>query len=252
MPDWPLSFGSLTPPWVGNIRYEHGHRMVAALVGLLTVCLAVWLWRREPRRWVRRLGLAALAAVVVQGVLGGITVLFLLPAPVSIAHASLAQGFFCLTVTLALVTGSGWQQPVRDGPPPLAQLATATTVAAFLQLMLGAALRHNVFGVVPHLIGASAVAILAFWTVRRSLAIHAERPALLFPACALAALVAVQLTLGLAAWLVREGARDAAQPLPMVVWITVAHVAFGALTLATSLALALLSRDRQGAVAIAT
>src|SRR5262249_15134438 len=89
--DWPLSYGSLTPPWVGNIRYEHGHRTVAASVGLLMVCLAVWVWRKETRCWVRRLAIAALATVVVQGLLGGMTVLFLLPSPVSIAHACLAQ-----------------------------------------------------------------------------------------------------------------------------------------------------------------
>src|SRR5204863_1592087 len=69
VPDWPLSYGRLMPPMVGGIFYEHGHRMVATTVGLLTVILAVWLGRREPRAWVRRLGYGALAAVVAQGVL---------------------------------------------------------------------------------------------------------------------------------------------------------------------------------------
>src|SRR5574341_484284 len=137
VPDWPLSYGSLTPPWVGNIRYEHGHRMVATFVGLLTVCLAVWLWRREPRRWVRRLGLAALLAVIVQGLLGGITVLFFLPPPVSISHACLAQAFFSVTVALALVTGRAWQQPspgLDERTSPVARMAIASTDAIFLQL----------------------------------------------------------------------------------------------------------------------
>ena len=98
VPDWPLSYGKLMPPMVGGIFYEHGHRMVAATVGLLTVVLAFWLWRAEPRRWVRRLGWVALATVVAQGVLGGITVLFYLPVAVSVAHACLAQIFFCLVV----------------------------------------------------------------------------------------------------------------------------------------------------------
>src|SRR5437667_2183294 len=93
VPDWPLSYGRLMPPMVGGIFYEHGHRMVASAVGLLTVVLAVWLSRREPRAWVRRLGYAALAAVVAQGVLGGLTVIFLLPTAVSVAHACLAQTF---------------------------------------------------------------------------------------------------------------------------------------------------------------
>src|SRR5213079_182823 len=79
VPDWPLSYGRLMPPMVGGIFYEHGHRMVATTVGLLTIGLVIWLTRREPRAWVRRLGWAALAAVVAQGVLGGLTVIFLLP-----------------------------------------------------------------------------------------------------------------------------------------------------------------------------
>src|SRR2546430_667010 len=79
VPDWPLSYGQVMPPMVGGVFYEHGHRMVATTVGILMVVLAVWLARREPRRWVRRLGLLAVGAVVAQGVLGGLTVIFLLP-----------------------------------------------------------------------------------------------------------------------------------------------------------------------------
>src|SRR5687767_5859274 len=94
VPDWPLSYGRLMPPMVGGVFYEHGHRMVATAVGLLTVVLAVWLARREPRPWVRRLGWLALAAVVAQGLLGGLTVIYLLPTAISVAHACLAQAFF--------------------------------------------------------------------------------------------------------------------------------------------------------------
>src|SRR5467141_898882 len=75
VPDWPLSYGSLTPPMVGGIRYEPTHRVIAALVGLLTIGLAVLLWRKDQRKWVRYLGLAAIGAVIAQGVLGGLTVL---------------------------------------------------------------------------------------------------------------------------------------------------------------------------------
>src|SRR5271170_5005619 len=76
VPDWPLSYGSLLPPMVGGIFYEHGHRMIATLVGTLSIVLAVWLWRVESRRWVRWLGVVALGAVIAQGILGGLTVLF--------------------------------------------------------------------------------------------------------------------------------------------------------------------------------
>src|SRR3989338_3837872 len=96
VPDWPLSYGTLFPPMVGGIRFEHTHRLIAGFVGLLTLALAVWSSRREPRRSLRRLGWIALAAVVAQAVLGGITVLQQLPLPVSVAHACLGQLFFCL------------------------------------------------------------------------------------------------------------------------------------------------------------
>src|SRR5262245_1468624 len=101
VPDWPLSYGSLMPPMVGNIRYEHGHRMVATFVGFLTTVLAVWLWRQESRKTVRNLGFIALGAVVAQGLLGGLTVLFFLPTLISVSHACLAQAFFCIMVSLS-------------------------------------------------------------------------------------------------------------------------------------------------------
>ena len=102
---------------VGGIRFEHTHRLIASAVGLLTIVLAIWLARREDRRWVRRLGYLALAAVVAQGVLGGLTVIFLLPTPISVAHACLAQTFFCLTVTIAVVTSPRFRQRRRRASP---------------------------------------------------------------------------------------------------------------------------------------
>ncbi|MCI0354219.1 MAG: COX15/CtaA family protein, partial [Acidobacteria bacterium] len=106
VPDWPTSFGSLykIPPMVGGVKYEHGHRMVAQFVGLLTIVLALWTWRVDRRAWMRKLGFAALGLVIVQGILGGITVLYFLPPWVSTAHATLAQTFFCTIVLMALFT----------------------------------------------------------------------------------------------------------------------------------------------------
>src|SRR6185436_11918578 len=114
VPDWPNTYGRfmfLYPldKMVGGIFYEHSHRMIASTVGFLTIILAVWTWRVEARRWVRWLGVAALGAVILQGLLGGLTVLFLLPAPVSIGHAGLAQLFFCITLTLAAATSPWWK-----------------------------------------------------------------------------------------------------------------------------------------------
>jgi len=109
VPDWPTSYGwnmFTFPPsmWVANILYEHGHRLIASTVGFLTIILAVWLWSSEPRRWLRWFGVGALGAVIAQGILGGITVLFFLPDAVSTAHAGLAEIFFCMTVAIALFT----------------------------------------------------------------------------------------------------------------------------------------------------
>ena len=113
VPDWPTTYGwnmFTFPPsmWVGGIFYEHGHRLIASGVGFLTIVLAAWLWLEDPRRWMRRLGATALGTVIVQGVLGGITVLYFLPAAVSTAHAGLAEIFFCLTIAIALFTSPGW------------------------------------------------------------------------------------------------------------------------------------------------
>jgi cytochrome c oxidase assembly protein subunit 15 len=147
VPDWPLSYGMLMPPMVGGVFYEHGHRMVASAVGLLTLILAIWTWRAEPRRGVRRLAAAALAAVVLQGVLGGLTVLYLLPTPVSVAHACLAQAFFCGVVALAYATSGEWRargaRAVPDDVHGLRAVTAAAAAAVFVQLLLGALMRHT-------------------------------------------------------------------------------------------------------------
>jgi cytochrome c oxidase assembly protein subunit 15 len=134
------------PPMVGGIFYEHGHRMVATFVGLLTTILAIWLWRAEERRWVRNLGWIALLAVIAQGVLGGITVLYLLPTWVSTTHATLAQSFFSLTVILAILTSPSWKshRPLDYGRMKKTRtLAVAASAAVLLQLVLGALMRHS-------------------------------------------------------------------------------------------------------------
>jgi len=144
VPDWPLSYGMLMPPMVGGVFFEHGHRMAATFVGLLTTILAMWTARSEARAGVRRLAWAALAAVVAQGILGGLTVKYLLPTPVSVAHACLAQTFFCLVIALAYATSEEFiaardAGEDRSGARGAAVLATA---AVFLQLALGAVMRH--------------------------------------------------------------------------------------------------------------
>src|SRR6266702_2124349 len=109
--DWPLSYGQVFPKMVGNLFWEHGHRLVATSVGLLTIALATILQVRERRPWVKRLGWIALAGVIAQGLLGGLTVKLNLPLAVSAAHATLAQLFFLTTVSIAVFTSRTWIAP---------------------------------------------------------------------------------------------------------------------------------------------
>lgn len=146
VPDWPLSYGMLMPPMVAGIFYEHGHRMIAATVGFLTVIQAIWLQRREPKRFVRRLGWFALGAVIVQGLLGGLTVIFLLPHVISVSHAALAEIFFCTNIAIAFFT-SNWYVTLRGSRLSAAGsrvsgITLVLAVAAFLQIFLGAVMRH--------------------------------------------------------------------------------------------------------------
>jgi cytochrome c oxidase assembly protein subunit 15 len=238
VPDWPLSYGSLLPPMVGGIFYEHGHRMIATLVGTLSIVLAVWLWRVETRRWVRWLAVAALGAVIAQGILGGITVLFFLPPPISAAHATLAQLFFCTVLSISLFTSAWWERErplVADsGRPSVHSLAVVTASATLLQLMLGAAFRHKAFGIIPHLMGAVLVTGLVFWLAGVLRRRFADVRVLRNSARLLHGLIGLQLLLGAGAWWSRVYAAQFPQPIPVMVALTVIHTVTGAVVLATT------------------
>jgi cytochrome c oxidase assembly protein subunit 15 len=261
VPDWPTSYGwnMFTFPMkhmVGGIFYEHGHRLIASGVGFLTIALAFWLWKTEPRRWMRHLGLIALTAVCVQGLLGGITVLWFLPTAVSTAHAGLAQIFFCLTIAISLFTSRGWTDPGGDPVDDrrLRLVATTTTAAIYAQIIVGATMRHSDAGLaIPdfplvfggwlppewtpqiaihfaHRVGALVATLAIGATAGHVWYHHSGRPELRRPATLLVCLVLAQVTLG-----------------AYVIWseknvaINTAHVVVGALTLATSLVLTLRS-----------
>jgi cytochrome c oxidase assembly protein subunit 15 len=263
VPDWPNTYGWFMfafplDKMVGGIFYEHTHRLIASAVGFLILILAVWLWRAEPRRWVKRLGYAALAAVVVQGVLGGITVLWFLPPPISIAHAGLAQIVFCLTVAIAVFTSPGWKRAYarREGSlsddRPFQAVALATTAATYLQIIVGATMRHTDAGLaipdfplafgqlVPpfwnaqiavhyaHRVGAVVVTALILATSGHALYHHWRRAELRRPSLLLLLLVATQITLG--ALTVLSGKQYIINSL---------HVVTGALVLGASLVLTL-------------
>jgi heme a synthase len=250
-PDWPLSWGRVFPPMVGNLFYEHGHRLIAASVGMLTIGLAIWLRLSERRRWVRRLGFIALGGVIAQGLLGGLTVKLMLPLWVSSAHACLAQLFFCTLVSLSVFTAPGWSDAApsleeRDGPS-LRPLCVAAFVVTFIQLVLGATLRHSASWdehlptnlVLAHVGGAALVTLVLGGTLITVLRRHARERYLTRPAMLGLLLLGLQLCLGLAAYLSRQAAPDWPQPLKPIVTVTVAHVACGALVLATTVVLTL-------------
>ena len=254
VPDWPLAYGRLVPHLVGGVRFEYGHRVAAGIVVVLTVILATWTWMVEPRAWVRRTAFAALGIILVQAILGGITVLYLLPLPVAVAHAGTAQALCCLMVAMALFTNPrfGTYPPVAAdrARPRLTTLTAITSGVIYAQILIGAVMRHlgaglaipdfpTSFGrLVPPFIGlgvdvnfahrCGAVVVTGFvlWTVTRVLRHYRGVTQLTRPALLLLGLLAVQISLGaITIWSGRA------------VLPTTAHVMVGAGVLATSVAL---------------
>jgi cytochrome c oxidase assembly protein subunit 15 len=252
VPDWPTTFGynMLLYPWskmVGGIFYEHSHRLVASLVGLLTIVLALVLWLKEPRSWLRWLGVAALGLVITQGIIGGLRVV-LLKDTLAIIHAGMAQAFFAVTVALAVLTSPDW----RDGPAQaksqaksvddrgLFRLALSATVLIYLQSLFGALLRHTGTRLDAHLLFAALVALhvlLIFVRVRRAPAIQPEAAR---PAAILIILLAAQLILGAVSYL-GKFTTLLRLPVDAVVFLTTTHLVIGAFMLAAAVVLTLRS-----------
>ena len=155
VPDWPTTFGYnmfLFPvsKWIGGVLFEHTHRLIASTVGFLAIILAIWLWRVEERQTIKTLGLLAVAAVILQGILGGLRVT-MLKAQIGIFHACLAQAFFGLIVLIAIVTTNFWRSlnlnalsiQVCEKLSVLKRIAIGATVVIYVQLALGATMRHQ-------------------------------------------------------------------------------------------------------------
>lgn len=194
----------------------------------------------------RKLGLIALAAVIAQGILGGVTVLFFLPTVISVMHACLAQAFFCIVVSLAWITSHSWKRgeiSIFEDPEgsPLRRLCLLTTATIYLQLILGATLRHSKSGIILHILGAlvvTALVVLLFATVCKY---YRDVSGLFPPAGLLIGLLVVQIFLGIGSYWIRLATREDIQPALSAVAVTTAHVAVGALVLAASLVLTLQS-----------
>jgi heme a synthase len=256
VPDWPSTYGwfMFTFPiskMVGGIAYEHGHRLLASTVGLLLIALAVWAWRSEPRRWVRMLALGALFAVVMQGVLGGITVLNLLPPPVSIAHAGLAEIVFCLTVSVALVTSQPWlrgypagssgarsPKGLQDWARPVAapaertlrRLSVGSVILIYAQILIGATMRHTGAGLaIPDF-------PLSFGRLVPPLDLLATEPVAIHFAHRIGALIVLAAVLATAAAIRRHALSRPELTRPAATWIglVLVQVTLGGLTVLTA------------------
>src|SRR5260370_19455501 len=239
--DWPLSNGQFFPKMVGNLFWEHGHRLVATSVGLLTIVLAILLQVRERRAWIKRLGWMALGGVIAQGLLGGLTVKMNLPLAVSAAHATLAQLFFLTTVSIAVFTSRSWMArglSINEEPGAVSMraLCVVALAAILAQLVLGATLRHSATWDQPlptslllaHVGGAVVVTLILGVAVVTSLVRYRNEKYLARPALLVGVLLAVPLVLGLAAYISRAASPNDPPPLNPMIFVTVSHVAFRA------------------------
>jgi cytochrome c oxidase assembly protein subunit 15 len=229
---WPLSNGSLNPDgWLSDPDQisEHGHRLVSATLGLGTIALAILLQRRDPRRHVRVLGWIALGAVSLQGLLGGLRVTEV-STELALLHGCTGQAVFCLMVAIAYLTS----RDGREAPEPggdtrgLAVCAGATAATVYLQVVLGAQLRHVGGPIHSHVLGAVCVAGSALWLLAVALLRHGGRRAVVRPVLLLGALLLVQVALGLLANAALASGGRGAVVLPSL------HQEIGALLLATA------------------
>jgi heme a synthase len=218
-----------------------GHRAVGGFDGLLTVVLAIWIWAREPRSWLRKLGGVAVLVVLAQAGLGAITVDSNFPVLIAVAHACLGQVFFCITVSLAILVGPGWkwdEPKLEDASKPSARhLAVWAAGAIFLQVMLGAAFRHGGMDLGPHLATTLVVAVLAVWLAKRILAEYAHSARLVRSVLLLGGLVVLQLVLGVGSYMEMLNFSGNSEP-PAVTASTI-HVVAGALVLAAAVVMVL-------------
>jgi len=254
VPDWPSSYDSYDPfnPWPGWWRVtpllaEHGHRLLGMLVGLLTTVLAVWTWFAESRRWLRWLAVGALALVSFQGLLGGLRVVWL-SLDLAVVHAATAQLFLGLIVALAVFTSKPWlaEDAAADRPRDnrLWRLSLAVPAAVWLQIILGALLRHPGTGIHPvlvglHIGGAVLVAAVVAAFLLRVWKEHRDTRLLYRGSWVLAGLVDVQLILGLTAWFVTLDDAGMLQPSNVQVVVNTSHAVIGALLMTGSVLAAL-------------
>lgn len=261
VPDWPTTFGysMFVYPWskmVGGIFYEHSHRLIGSVVGMLTVAVAFWLWMGESRRWLRWLGSAALVAVIVQGGLGGLRVI--LPSAgttIAIIHGCLAQVFFALTVSVALFTSREWRQEPLQIPGadagPLRRVCFLTTALVAVQIIAGAILTHAGLLLTVHLVLAVAVSVHVSALAARIWRRHSDQAKLVRPVTLLVSLLLLQLLLGLGTYVGRFTSIELPYGPLTGLALPTTHRMTGSLMLATCLVLTLRVNRRAAPVTAA-
>ena len=248
--DWPLSNGSVNPEgWLTNAdkMSEHGHRLLGSLVGLLTIWLAVWLQRRDERRSVKVLGWVALAAVIAQGLLGGLRVTEN-STSLAMIHGCTGQAYFMVMVALAYLTSTDSRavpEPGRDAGG-LLYASMGVILVLYMQIVHGARLRHVGGPLDSHFFGALLVAGSAIWMMAIVLLGHGGRTALRRPAFLITALLLLQIGLGFYTAYVLVRSYDGYEPPLETLLLPSLHQAVGALLLAVAVWLALKAHRRSG------
>jgi cytochrome c oxidase assembly protein subunit 15 len=244
VPDWPLSYGTFTPPMVGGIRFEHSHRLIAGGLGLLSIALAVLLWKKDERRWLRWFSVIAVAGIAAQAVLGGEVVIKLLHYWLPVIHACFAQIVFAALLSIAVFTSRWWisDQPQMEdtGSPSIHSLAIANAAVIYFQVILGAGFRHKEIPVWPHMAGALIVLGMVIWLAAVLRRRFEKSAAISKTRILLHAILGTQLLLGLGAYWSRLTTVDAPQPMPLMVTLTVLHTVVGAILFGVSILIVLL------------
>jgi heme a synthase len=239
VPDWPKSFGTWTPPMVGGVLYEHSHRVIAGVLGVLTLILAVAIWLKEERRWLRWFAVIAVGGIVAQAILGGQVVIQLLHYWLPVMHACFAQIMFGALLSIAVFTSKWWiadRPQLEDrGSPSIHSLALLNAIVIFLQVFLGAGFRHQEIPIWPHAAGSLAVLTTVVWTAVVLRKRFEKSPELTKMRILLHSVFGVQFLLGIGAYWSRIATAHEPQPMPVMVTLTVTHTVVGALLFAVSI-----------------
>src|ERR1700723_1319844 len=239
VPDWPKSFGTWTPHMVGGVFYEHSHRVIAGVLGVLTLILAILIWIKEERRWLRWFAVVAVGGIVAQAILGGQVVIRLLHYWLPVMHACFAQIMFGAILSIAVFTSKWWtaEQPLLEdrGSPSIHSLALLNAGVIFLQVFLGAGFRHKEIPIWPHAAGSLAVLATVIWTAVALRKRFEKSPELTNMRILLHSVFGLQFLLGICAYWSRISTADAPQPMRVMVVLTVTHTVVGALLFAVSI-----------------